>query len=629
MNEIDYNKSLTESVQSMSSQEVLDQYGITEYTVGDIIRDFETAIAFKEEQARIFKILDAADRSDIWKIFNKKIPNYVQTPVNNLVTIIKEATKASIMPTSYAGQYVPLTMEAKQLTDAAGKFFKMKWIGAKMDKVNSNAADYAFLHGTSGVLFGWNQNIIDSSDVTSQFNPTVKSQIQAKAYHPSNIFPDPSATCVEEMKFIFFAERKSKAFLKTIARFQNALSMIENVNDGMGNLDPKYIPDKAKQSGNDIVTFSTCYKRVLRKTIDPVTGMEKLSPSVDVIYLAGRDILDISPNIQPNCIPFVPLYDEETPNNFWGISKCYKVLSLQLALAQLDSTEATAYFKNQNPAEFINVMSGLNVAEYQKKRNNPDAAFSVNCDPKLVQGFADRPDLPKDLDTFRSYLITAIQSVSGVDSAYLGRDYGSIQTTGGIQQAVDRSTMRDSNRIKNIDDFIRKELELITQFYMIHGQAEQFYSSNSTMPASQDTAGKEVSFNPAQLIGREDIEIVVHNAAPRSGASYEEAAMKLMELQMKYNPAANGYPDFLTPEELLNYINMPHDQKYVLLDRMKAQMTNMKVEEYMAVLTAVGTLTQGGMPPEQALQEVAAQMESTVYGQIPAANPNPGQPMTK
>ena len=629
MQEVDYNKSLTENVEAITSQQILDKYGITEYTVDDIIKDFETAIAFKQEQARILKILDAADHSDIWKVFNKKIPNYVQTPVNNLITVIKESTKASIMPTTYAGQYVPLTLEAKEITDVANRYFKMKWVGANMDKVNSDAADYAFLHGTSGVLFGWNQNIIDYSDITSYFNPTVKSQIQAKAYHPSNIFPDPSANTVEEMKYLFFAERKSKSFLKTIARFQDALATIENANDSMGNLDSKYIPDKSKQSADDIVTFSTCYKRVLRKMPNPVTGELVLTPCVDVIYLAGRNILDISPNIQPNCIPFVPLYDEEVPNNFWGISKCYKVLSLQLALAQLDSTEATAYFKNQNPAEFINVMAGLNIAEYQNKRNNPDAAFPVNCYPRIVQAYAERPDLPKDLDSFRNYLIAAIQNVSGVDAAYQGRDYGSVQTTGGVQQVIDRATMRDNNRIHNIDNFIRRELEVITQFYMIHGKAEKFFSPKSNLPAETSTPGKEMSFNPASLIGREDIEIVVSNAAPRSNASYEDAAMKLMELQMKYNPSQNGYPDFLTPEELLSYLNIPHDQKYNLLDRMKLQMTNMKVEEYTAVLTAIGTLTQGGMSPEQAIQEVAAMMESTPYGQIPATNPNPGQPMAK
>jgi hypothetical protein len=138
-----------------------------------------------------------------------------------------------------------------------------------------------------------------------------------------------------------------------------------------------------------------------------------------------------------------------------------------------------------------------------------------------------------------------------------------------------------------------------------------------------------MSFDPAVLIAREDILISVSNSAPRSNASYEEAAMKIMELQMKYDPAAHGYPDFITPEEFINWLNIPKDQRSVLLERMHNQMVNMKVEEYMAVLTAVGTLTQGGMTPEQALMEVAAQMENSPLGQIPAANPMPGQPMVK
>lgn len=627
MDEKSYTKTVTEAAEKISSQEILDKYGITEYTIGDLVSEFETAMSFKMEQEKVFKILDAADHSDIWKVYNRKIPHYVQTPVNNPITIIKEATKASIMPTAYAGDFRPLTVEARQVADTANRYFQMKWNASNMDEINGEAADYAYLHGTSGVLFGWNDNIIDFSDITAQFNMGLRSQIQAKAYHPTNVFPDPGASSVDEMRYIFFAERKSKDFLRSIPRFQQALASIENVNDSYGNLDPNYILDKAKQSGKDIVTFLTCYKRVLRLKPNPVTGIIALTPSIDIIYMAGRDILDVSKDIQPACIPFVPLYDEKVPNNFWGISKCYKVLSLVLTLNQLDSTEATAYFKNQNPAEFINALSGMNVAEYQRKKDNPDAAFTVNCDPKLVQTFATRPDLPKNLDSFRQYLITMIQEVSGVDSAYLGRSYGSIQTTGGVTQAIDRATMRDNTRIKSIDKFIRKELELMVQFYIAHGQKEHFFAQDIDL--RRQIGGQELEFDPMVLVGRHDIEIVVSNAAPRSNASYEEAAQKLFELQMKYNPAEKGYPDLITPEELVGWLNIPKAQQNVLIDRMKAQMENMKVEEYTAVLTAVGTLTQGGMPPEMAVQEVAKMIEMSAMGQLPATNLNPGQPMQR
>jgi hypothetical protein len=343
--------------------------------------------------------------------------------------------------------------------------------------------------------------------------------------------------------------------------------------------------------------------------------------------MAGRNILDVSKDIQPACIPFVPLYDEKIPNNFWGISKCYKVLSLVLTLNQLDSTEATAYFKNQNPAEFINSMSGLNVSEYQRKRGNPDNAFTVNCDPKIVHAFAERPDLPKNLDSFRQYLIQTIQEVSGVDSAYLGRSYGSIQTTGGVSQAIDRATMRDNTRIKAIDTFIHKELEIIAQFYVMNGAKENFYPQG--VDSQQGMQGEQIEFDPFQLATRQDIIIEVSNCAPRSNASYEEAAQKIFEIQMKYSPGEKGYPDLITPEEFIKWLNIPKPQKQVLLERMNNQMQNMKLEEYMAVLTCVGTLTQGGMTPEQAIQEVVKMLTQTAMGQIPATNPNPGQPMPR
>lgn len=623
MDEKSYNQQLSDISEHLSSQDILDQYGITEYTVDDIVEDFNDAMNYKSEQARIFKILDAADHSDIWKTYNRKIPSYMQTPVNNPITIIKEATKASIMPTSYAGDYRPLTIGARELADTANKYFQMKWNASNMDDVNNEAADYAYLHGTSGVLFGWNSDIVDAADVTRMFS--LHSEIQSKAWHPSNIFPDPEAATVDEMRYMFFAERKSKSFLKTIPRFANAMYALDSANDSLGHTDPKYILDKAKQSAKGVVTFLTCYKRVLRVKPDPLTGMLKPTPSVDIVYLAGRNILDVSKDIQPAIIPFVPLYDDKVPNNFWGISKCYKVLSMVLTLNQIDSTEATAYFKNQNPSEFINAMSGLNVSDYQNKKENPDAAFTVNCDPSAVQAYAERPELPKTIDAFRTYLIEMIQNVSGVDGAYLGRSYGSIQTTGGVSQAIDRATMRDSTRIKSIDKFIRKELEIITQFYIIHGSRESFYPQ--MVNKDQQNAATEMEFDPASLIGRSDIEINVSNSAPRSNQSFEEAAQKLFELQMKYSPAEHGYPDLITPDELISWLNIPKAQQNVLRERMRAQMENMKVEEYTAVLTAVGTLTQGGMPPEMAVQEVAKQIEMSAMGQLPATPVNVGQPM--
>ena len=617
MDESSYKKIISDNVAQLTSQDILDKYGITEYTVADIIKDFDNAMAFKEEQAKIFKILDAADHSDIWKVFNRKIPNYVQTPTANPITIIKEATKASIMPTAYAGDFKPMSIEARSIAKTANRYFQMKWKASNMDEINSEAADYAYLHGTAGVLLGWNDNVIDPSDVTTLYNPEARAQLQAKAYHPSNIFPDPSSNTVEEMRYLFFAERKTKDYLRTIKRFQEAMYAIDNANDSVGNTDPNYILDKSKQSANDIVTFLICYKKVLRAKEDPMSGMTKIVPTVDIIYMAGRNILDISKDIQPSCIPFVPLYDERVPNNFWGISKCYKVLSLVLALNQLDSSEATAYYKGQNPTEFINALAGINIAEYQRKRNNPDAAFPVNCDPRQVQAYADRPEPFKGTDTFRQYLLSMIQQVSGVDSAYLGRSYGSIQTTGGVEQAIDRATMRDNTRIKSIDKFIRKELELMVQFYIINGQKEKFYAQDD-INRRQEQA-EEMEFDPTALI-RPDIEIVVSDCAPRSNASYESAAQKLFELQMKYIPSEKGYPDLITPEELVSWLNIPKSQQNVLIDRMSAQMENMKVEEYTAVLTAVGTLTQGGMPPEQALQEVAKQVEMSKMGQLPATN---------
>ena len=65
MDEKSYNRQISDAIGPITSQDILDKYNITEYTVDDLVRDFEYAYSYKVEQARIFKILDAADHSDI------------------------------------------------------------------------------------------------------------------------------------------------------------------------------------------------------------------------------------------------------------------------------------------------------------------------------------------------------------------------------------------------------------------------------------------------------------------------------------------------------------------------------------------------------------------------------------
>ena len=104
----------------------------------------------------------------------------------------------------------------------------------------------------------------------------------------------------------------------------------------------------------------------------------------------------------------------------------------------------------------------------------------------------------------------------------------------------------------------------------MNGSEETFFPR--TVDSRNIQQQQEIEFNPTELATRQDIVIDVSNCAPRSNASYEEAAQKIFELQMKYSPAEKGYPDLITPEEFISWLNIPKAQKSVLLDRMTNQM---------------------------------------------------------
>ena len=47
MDEKSYNRQISDAIGPITSQDILDKYNITEYTVDDLIRDFEYAYSYK------------------------------------------------------------------------------------------------------------------------------------------------------------------------------------------------------------------------------------------------------------------------------------------------------------------------------------------------------------------------------------------------------------------------------------------------------------------------------------------------------------------------------------------------------------------------------------------------------
>lgn len=603
----------------IDENDMLVHFGITEYTTDELIKDFRDAATYKAEQAKIFRVLDAADKSDIWKIYSRKLPPHTQLPVNNPITVIKEATKASLMPTSYVGDIRPMSGEAKEFADLLNRFLMRKWNKTDMDIRNSLAGDYAYLHGTGLVLFGWNQDVISGKDDDLVSFLFEKESLQSRAIHPQYFFPDPGASDTEELSYAIIAERKTKRFLKSIPRFAPFIDDIENErNDGTGTEENIKL-DREKDYSKDIVLFKTIYKKVneYERNEEGIPMPETVRTRVDLIFMAGNTVIGVTKDIQPSIIPIVALYDEKPDDNFWGISKAYKVLSLVLTLNKIDSIEGTHYLKNDNPPTLVNSASGLNIAEFQQKKENPDRVFTVSGDPRNVVHPVPSPEMPRGMHEYRQYLINSIKEVSGVDSIYQGSSFGSIQTTGGINEAIQRATLRDNVRVKNIQKLIKEEIEMILKFYMVHGKPEKIQSLDSHKVNDQ----YENTFDPTELLVREDVEIVVSESAPRTRQSYEEAALKLADLNFKYMPEQLGYPSIITPEELLNWLNIPSSQKQVLKDRMEIQWQNMKLEEYTAVVTSLGALTQGGMSEEEALMQITEQLQKGDIGKTPALKP--------
>ena len=298
-----------------------------------------------------------------------------------------------------------------------------------------------------------------------------------------------------------------------------------------------------------------------------------------------------------------------------GNSEPARAVPNSVASNIMDSENLTNAYRKMHPVKFASANSGLNLNSFAEHANDADYTFVVQGDAQRAVHYADYPDIDQTGVAIQTRLKQDIDRVSGVDGRYTGRNTGSVTTTGGMQEMIDRMTLIDVPKIDRLEDYTKKLTELVLRNLLEFAPKRVYLIPAPNTPLQkQKYTVKYVDFPSLTSEGKNAVfSYQVHVSAdlPKNRQRIAEMANQLMEKQMQYKQAGQDV-DLITPEEWLRLQDIPIREQ--MLERMGLQRQSNAVEDTSQVLFEYAELTKQGMDPEEAMLAVANSLNNKRQG---------------
>ena len=594
-------------------------------------RNANNAVSKKHET---WKILDLFDRGEQWT--NAALPPWVPKPVTNLIRYfrtLKRANLASAIPASHF--YAEHPADAKQV-ELLQKAYEHIWESEKVDRTIRRCIDRALLQGTA-IAQVYNDDTYVGGKYFAEEHPDnhlYVGKICVKRIPNGNFFPDPNAYSIHECKFIEVTEVLSINEVKNTPAYQKYAGQKlkdYNINDLDFNTDAsgdfyqrtntKLNTSLTNVKGDELVTVHTHWERYMNKD-----GAWQVDVSY---YLRNSDffLLRIE-DVKPSEYPFAIMYDEEEENDFWGRSTCEDVIENSKIVNRISQTAAIIATLHQNPQKVVWKESGINAQELAKTGNLPGKTMVSNVPANQAVNYIQPPDISRSLFEVEDRLKNDMKEVVGVTEAYTGQSVGSLTTSTGVNSLIERSSVRDKDKMVQIDDFVERISYLIVLNVMFTwDRARPILSVGKNGEARYDI------FEPVDPLTAENLELRVRSnvyaRAPITQESKRQQADKLMQMQgqFQYNPP------LITPEEWLQFQDF--DIKDEIMKRMEEDRQKMEQEKQMNENNAsqavqlgmeAAKMLQQGMPPEQVQQQLMQMMAQQQPTQQATARAEQGAP---
>jgi hypothetical protein len=557
----------------------------------DILQKMKKAQNKREKREGIWQELDAFDRNQQWDLQNA--PPWLPKPVTNFVHLVKNTKIAALSMENPTGKLRAVSPAGIERVDKLDKGFQYVWERIKARKVVRENIGSAKLLGNGIAQVSWNENKEGKMGTTVKGDKgyQYEGEIEIREIDVAAFFPDPTAFCLEDCRYIGIKERKSKDWIKNHPKFKKVnLDDMESVND------PKergeiYNRDYTSEV-DGLITFISFYEKVPN---------EEGGYTYKVTYLAGDKILHEQP-LKPNRYPFAILHDFRQRQDFWSMSTCEFILDNQKIINKVESIIAMIGTLMQNPQKVVHQQSGIDPLEVAKYGNAPGHTFVSNMPANAAITYVDPPQIPQVLFNLLENAKNNIREITGLNEAYMGQAVGSLQTSSGVNSLIERATMRDRDQMYDIELYIEELSTLIIDFMVTYYDKPRMIRVMGENP-------NDYSFE--KFVGSEykdleyDMFIDVSSKAPVTRMREAQEAKELLNMQGQYGFA----PAIITASEAIDMIDFA--RKDNILERMKVEEMKVKEQELSQILEmSFGMLAEGASPQEtqQAALEALDQM---------------------
>ena len=548
---------------------------------------------YARDQKRM-KMLEQVDSSDLWKSMKAKFPSYQILPDTNFISYVKNNLVASLYTVMKSASILPTTENDKQICAELNIALERVWSLGNFGHLQFQAGSNAALFNVGYTQVGWDESLTAGTG-----DSLYKGNVTLKNINPIKFMRDPFSTSLDTAGYCCTYDKYHKSVFEEngnyASQFKYYITKMKQADEAIS---IPQLPGANKTPDKDYYTLIIYWIKSNRKMYE--------------IHVINNNTILYWKEIKPAIFPIAELYCEDPGEKLVGISPCAKVFANNTAFNIMQSLALTAEFRNQRPPKFVSNQSGLNIRSFSQYGDDPDKTFIVNGDASKAVHYHEYPQISSAMPGNLQNLLSGIELVSGVDQRYTGRDTGSIITTGGTEEMLNRVTMIDTPKIMNYENYTKKLTKLVLLNLLEYAPKRKYLRKK---PGTANTyESVEVDFPKIPVDTLFDYEIMISSELPKNKQRIAEAANYLMEKQMQYNQAQQGI-QLITEEEWLQMQDLPF--KETMLERMGLQRINNAVQDVSQVLFQYADLVSKGVTPEDAMVATAQTLEQTRKGQAP------------
>lgn len=565
-------------------------------TLGKLRRLYDTALSRYSAEHRHIKLLDATDNGQLWQALGVKFPPYQILPDTNWVSYVKSNLVSSIYTVAKAADLAPTSEKDKDIIMKLNIALDRIWALCDVGNYQFQAGEWAALTNLGITQVGWDDTLTMGGEENF-----IKGNVALKNVDPLKFMRDPFATSLDTAGYCMTYDVYHKSVFEE--------------NDAYKEEFEKYLAGQKSGSTFKIPQLSTHIPAGADDYYTLLTFWIREGGKINEIHTVNCEhILYEKEDIQPSMFPFAMLYcNYPRGGRTVGVSECSKIFANNVAFNLLDSIAATTEYRNQNASTYVSSDSDINAQFFAKNKDNPRCTYTVKGDPTKAVAYQRYPEVSAMLSHLRLGLGEGIQRVSGVDARYTGRDTGSILTTGGMEDMLNRVTLVDTPKIENYEKYAKTLTKLILANYLEFGQSRKYLYKK---PDDTQWNSTEVDFPNLAKEAKDTVfhyELNVSSLLPKNRQRLAQTATVLMEKQMQYGN--QGGVELITPQEWLMMQDLPN--KEMLLERMGIQRSHNLIEDISETLFEYGELAKQGMDPEQAILSIAKNKERKMQGAPP------------